>query len=261
MRHSSRNSGNSLQIAVVFICSIFLLLFAGLLLKLFLLFSASTFDGSHQYIVMITGNQKEGAFISYNPSAKTASLVTVTGKINGDYASALGVPVDASVSIPISGDLSKMTQHMLFVGKDEKNMTIIDALRLFLFVNTLNANNVHTVAISMPLDDKTRATVLSSVFLDSVLYTDNKSVAIVNATGESGLGSDVAHMLTTIGISVVSVTTADNDQQQSTLVATSDDTYTVRRMSKIFHIPVMRKQQTISDITLTLGKESISQLQ
>lgn len=261
MRRSSRQAGNSLQIAFIFVCTIVLLFIAGMFLKLFLVLRASTFDGQHQYIVEITGNNDTDAFVAFNPLGKSVNMLKVSGKTDEKYSLALGVPVDASISVPIQDDISKMTEDMLFHDTTEKNMTIIDRLRLLLFVNTLNPNNFHISSLQMSADDKTKEKLLSTIFLDQALYGENESIAVVNATGESGLASRIAHMLSVIGMNVVSVTTADVNQDKSTLFATQDNTYTVERISKIFHLDIHKKTQTISDVTITLGKDSLSQLE
>lgn len=262
MRRSSHHAGNSLQIAFIFVCSIVLLFIAGMLLKFFLVLNASTFDGTHQYIVAIKGEDSQTVFVSYNPSGKSVNVLRVKGKSDDQSAASyLGLPIDASIRVSLSDDVGKMTENMVFHPKNEEDMTVIDALRLMIFVNTLNATGFHASSLTIPTDDKTKEKALSSLFLDQALYAENESVAIINATGESGVGSKVAHMLSTIGVNVVSVTTAENNQDKSVLLATQDNTYTVKRISRIFHVGITKKTQTISDITLTLGKDSLSLLQ
>lgn len=261
MRRSARN-GSSLYIAFIFVCCIALLFVAGIILKLFLVLRASTFDGTHQYIVAVTGNSNQDAIISYNPQARSVVMLSVNGKPEESFLNDLDMRSDATVSIPVMRDASKMTENMLFHDTSGKGMTIIDKLRLLLFVNTLKPSDFKYQTISLPTDTKTRENLLPSLFLDQALYNENESIAIINATDQSGLGSTVAHMLTTIGANVVSVTTAEGVQNVSSLTASNTNSYTVQRLGRLFHItPSSSKNQTISDITLTLGKDISSQLQ
>lgn len=262
MRKSSHHA-DSLRIALVFVCSIALLLAAGIFLKLFLILRSSTFDGSHQYNLSVQESKDKNAILSFNPAAKSVTMLTVIGKVDTTANSYLGIPVDASLVLPLNTDAAKLTENALFHATKEKDITLIDKLRLLLFVNTLKPSDFHYQTITLPVDSTMTEKTLPSLFLDNTLYFDNESVAIVNATGESGVGSQVAHMLSTIGINVVSVTTAAKEEDGSILSSAHVSTYTMHRLSHVLHLTTTedKNKATISDITLTLGKDSLSQLQ
>lgn len=258
----SKKKDNSLKIAGVFVSCILLLVVGGFLLKLLLVVRQSHFDSFHQYIVEVDESSTKGMLISFAPNSKSVTFVTVLGKVDSSYGKYLEIPVDGYVHMTIPKNLNQLTQQMLFGGKEEKDITIIDKLRLLFFVNTLKPTDYHEETVQLPIDAETSEKLLPSLFLDSTLYADNESVSVINATGQSGIGTEVAHLLTTIGVNVVSVTTSDEESTQTKLSALHPHTYTVSRIERIFHITSQTDTaHTISDITLVVGKNSLSQLQ
>lgn len=261
MKRSHIQSGNSLSIAVIFLLSIALLVLGGLLLKVFLVLRASTFDGQHQYIVEIDESPTSGEIVAFMPENKSVSVLHVSGRVDKTYGAYLSVPTDALVHMAIVPDINKLIGKMFFDTKREDSMTIIDKLRLLLFVNSLKMQDFHEQSIKLPVDEQVSGKLLPALFLDNALYTENESVVVVNATGESGIGSLVAKELSTIGMNVVSVTTSNDTQDETMLTTSNTNSYTVKRVEKLFHIISSKKSQTIADMTLTVGKKSLSQLQ
>lgn len=261
MRHASRHTGNSLTIALFFVCCIVLLIVGGLFLKLFLVLRASSFDGMHQYIVEIDESHQKGMLVSFDPAAKSLTLLTVHGRVDTAFGRYLGVPTDAVIAMPIPTSPTKIPTDMIFKGRNEKGITFIDKIRLLLFVNSLKHDSIHTESITLPVNadaDK----LLQSLFLDNTLYFDNESVSVVNATGEEGIASDIAHQLTLVGMNVVSATTALNETESTQLTAINTNTYTVHRIERLFRVTAQHvATQGISDITLTIGKKSLSEIE
>src|SRR5579872_3823711 len=167
MRHFSKKSDSSLRIALIFILCIFLLISGGVLLKLFLVLRASTFDGIHQYIVEIDESHQKGMLVAFNPSAKSVSILSITGRVDTTFGKYLNVPTDATVVMPIPSDTSHVVTDMLFKNKSETGITLIDKIRLLIFVNSLKGSDFHTTSMTLPLDPTQDNTVLSSLFLDN----------------------------------------------------------------------------------------------
>lgn len=262
MRQHHQKSNSSLRIAYVFILCIVLLVAGGFLLKLFLVLRASTFDGTHQYILEIDEGNRKGALVSFNPNSSVVTILHVSGGADKSYGRYLGVPVDGSVVMDDIASPSKLVANLLLHASHERGITVIDKLRLLLFVNALKPADFHETAIQLPIDSSVSEKLLPSLFLDNTLYTDNESIAIINATGESGIGSEVARQLTTIGMSVISVTTSLQDQKDTVITAVHTNTYTVQRIERLFHVDATTStKQGISDITVTIGKESLSAIE
>ncbi|HSD98867.1 MAG TPA: LytR C-terminal domain-containing protein [Patescibacteria group bacterium] len=262
MRRSSYHSGNSLKIAFIFICCILLLIAGGFLLKLFLVLRASTFDGVHQYILEIDENREHGALVAFSPATSSITMLQINGRVDNTFGKYLGIPVDGVVSMSVPENPSELAGDVFIKSSHEKGITIIDKLRLLLFANSLKQDNFHKKTIQLPIDTATSDTVLPSLFQDTRLYNDNESIAIINATGESGVGSEIAHQLGIIGMNVLSVTTASDEQNATTIIAMHTDTYTVQKIERLFHVDARSTATTgISDIVLTIGKESLPALQ
>lgn len=257
----SRNEGNSLTIAFIFLCCIMLLLAGGFFLKLFLVLRESHFDGTHQYIVEVDESAQKGALISFVPSNKSIVVLVVGGQTGGNIGKYLQIPTDAKVHMDLPENMSQFVSSMLTKAKDETDITFIDKLRLLLFVNSLKPTDFHEQTITLPVDASVTEKLLPGLFQDNALYAENASVAVVNATGESGVGSEVAHMLAMIGMNVISVTSSNDNSDTTSLVVQQNGSYTQRRLQQLFHVGAsVTKTPMISDITLTIGKNSLPQL-
>lgn len=236
----------------------------GVLLKVFLLWRASSFDGTHQYIVEVENKTlTKGEFLIFSPSTHTITTVMVHGKVDNGFSQYLALPADAVVISEPSENVTKLLQDTLFARSEGKLApTSLDSLRLLLFAGTVSSTDFKHQDIVLPIDAQTSETLLPSLFLDKTLYNDNESIAIINATGEAGVGNTVAHMLTSIGMNVVSVTTADTNQDTSLLSAARNGTYTVARVSHILRLrATTSKNPMLSDITLTIGKDLLPAVQ
>lgn len=263
MRHSTKKSDSSLRIALVFFMSILLLIAGGFLLKLFLVLRASTFDGVHQYILEVDESKTKGALIAFNPSMNTVTVLHVAGKVDSTFGKYLDVPVDGFAEMSaFPATPSELIARLLLHARDEKGITIIDKLRLLLFVNGLKNSDFKESSLQLPVDSSTTEKLLPSLFLDNTLYSDNESISVINATGEPGLASKIAHELSVIGMNVVSVTTSSKEQDKTSISALRTNTYTVARIEHLFHISATTlNKQGISDITITIGKDSLAELE
>ncbi len=263
MKRSRHISGNSLSIALFFVALTILLIVGGILLKLFLLWKTSSFDGVHQYIIEVHNPQlTKGEFLIFSPDIQSITAITVQGRVDATFARYLALPTDATVVDVPSDNITNLLQGMLFIKKDETTPTELDIIRLLLFADSVNAANFSHQSLMLPIDAKTSEIVLPNLFLDKDLYAENESVTVENATNISGLGNKVAHMLTSIGINVVSVTTANTNENASVLSTMRMHTYTISRMSHLLGLPITASnKQTLSDITLIVGKDLLSRVQ
>ena len=262
MRKSSLHSGSSLAIAAVFIVCIFLLILGGLLLKFFLILRASRFDGVHQYIVAIRQDKSHAEIIAFSPSAQSVEALRITGTANVSDNVYVHVPVDARLTMPLVSSVPTLVGNMLMNAKDEQGITVLDKIRLLLFVNSLRPGDIHQTSLTIPADPVATDRLVSGMFLDNSLYADNKTITVVNATGVPGIAADAAKMLTTVGMDVVSVTTADANQNHTTLVVGHVGGYTENRLAHFFGVtPTVGTGSVVSDITLTIGKDSLPQVE
>ncbi|HEV2339319.1 MAG TPA: LytR C-terminal domain-containing protein [Patescibacteria group bacterium] len=239
---------------------IFLLVLAGLIIKTLLILNKSSVNPHHQFILQIM-NQQQNILVVF--SLDTGNMMEVfLQNSHGLITKQLSIPVDGTVhNIDPNSDI---TRNLLFHFHDSNaTITIFDALQLFFFSHTISSDNIHKDTIILPASDAVSQQQIAKDFQDTTLYKENKSIAIVNATGISGLGTMLATLLSHIGANVISVTTAQQNKASSVILYNGEQSYTLQRME---HILRFQLQQTntpsLADITITIGtKEGKNMMQ
>lgn len=260
MRHSVQKKTKTLQIAGLFIIIVIVLVGLALLIKLVILFSKSTFDSTHQYVLQMIHGSDKSSIVIFDPDTHSISLIRIKGdQANKPVSLTLQIPTDA-----VGRQESDETQpqddihHLLFAPNSTINS--IDKIKLLLFAQTVASEDIHTTQIILPLDSQQSNSFLP-LLQDESLYKEAASIAIINGSGIVGLGSTTAALLEHIGANVISVTTADQNMTTSSLVYTGEKTYTVKRLEKIFSLPAQKIDGVrIATITLTLGSNAKGKL-
>lgn len=255
MRRKNTAHHSSIFGFAVFIGLLFLLLILGATaIKVFLLFSRSTFDGKHQFVIEVQEPNRL-RFVVFNPDSHTINTLLVDGVVSQKTPLNLGVPVDAVVIAGSDILPSELPQNMLFSSSIRSTATIIDAVNLFVFthvahISTTTAQRVYLAnAMSAP-------SISPRLFLDVTIYKEGESVAIINGTGIAGLGNKIARLLTNVGANVISVTTADTPSEASSVAYTGQSTYSATRFAHILHLPLVHLSgASVSDITITVGTD------
>lgn len=257
-RSSSRHS-NAFGVALFVGSLILLLIFAAFIIKVMLVFHQSTFDGKHQFVVAVR-EPHTTQFVVFNPDVGSIKTLTVAGATSSNPESAFSVPVDASAvtddTYPSSSDIANA---LVFKRKQlHASLTIVDAINLLIFSHTVSSDNESSQAITLASLNKPNSPA-SQVFFDNSLYKEGKSIAVVNATDISGLGTNISALLTNLGGDVVSVTTADKTSATSSVAYTGDLSYTASRIAHILHLPLVHLSGVqISDITVTIGTDKVN---
>lgn len=245
------------MIAFTFFLFAALLLGLGLALKVYLVFSATQFDGTHQFVLSASQNTTQEVF-AFSPDAHTLTELSLSG-VQKPNLSLLGIPTDASSSQELPTDIHELGHALLFHTPNGTHLTIVDKIRLFLFLNSLKQTDIVEKSFTLPQDSTYLENSLSQLLTDHTMYTQGVSVSVVNGTTTSGLGTNVAHMLSAIGANVVSVTTAPEQQKQTVLVYTGQLSYTAKRIAQLFHAHLVSTSTPgVSDLTLQLGTDSSS---
>lgn len=245
----------SLSIALFFILLVGFLIALSILLKVFLLFKTAKFDGEHQFILELHHDTKK-QLLSFDPDTGSAVIASLNGTTTSTLGNYAGIPVDSIVTTDEGYDsLYTLAQRFLFHPPQNLPLNIVDRVRLFLFVNSIKPTSIteDTLQMGEGVDDKK----LMQLFLDHTAYTENASIAVVNGSGVSGLGNRVAEYLSHIGLDVISVTSASQMQEKSSIVYAGKEGYTVKRLMRIFAIPVQQSNAPmLSDITVIIGKDA-----
>ncbi len=252
MKRNPAHYGSAYHLALFVSSLIALVILVALVIKVFLLFQQSSFDGRHQYIVEVQEPQQTRFFV-LNPDSQSANTLLVEGIFPSSPMLALGVPIDATMVS--SSDIASFSDlgNALLLRKNElhASTTIVDAVNIFIFLHTLTKTTTqHTLSADQ------QDTLFSHIFVDASVYKEGESVAIVNGTDVAGVGNKIARLFAHIGANVVSVTTADVPTPTSSVEYVGNSSYTASRLSRILHLPLVHLSRTaISDITVVLGRD------
>lgn len=254
-----KSKNNSLSIGLTFILITTLLIVGGVLLKFFLLLSASSFDNAHQYVLAVKDSDNKNALIDYDPNNLKITEIIATGP-TASLNNALELPVDSSTQMQIQENFSTFSKDLLTKSKTDNNLTIIDKIRLFIFSYFLKDSDVKIIKTNLPIDPSL-ARQIPQIFQDKTLYNENESISVVNATGITGFGNKVARILGNVGANVVSVTSSDVNALSS-LTTNHPDSYTMHQLKAFFTKNVIiSSKPMIADITFVVGSDLLKRVQ
>lgn len=238
-------------------CLVGLLIIAALAIKIILLFTQSSFDGKHQFVVALK-EARETRFVIFNPDSQVVSSLLYKGTLPQNPMISLGAPIDGTlVSSKDISSPSDLVNTLLFHHDLKTTLTPIDAINLFVFLHTA-ANSTHQSFDTTP-NNASNTQIFSKAFYNETIFTEGKTVAIVNGTNISGLGTVLAVLLKNMGANVVSVTTADTPSPKSYISYTGESSYTLSRFVHLLKLPTVHLSGVaISDITITLGTDKTS---
>ncbi len=253
MGKKSARSGKYIAWGIGFLSILVLIILCSFVWKFVVFLGQSAFDSAHQFTIGITGKNPE--IITFNPDESSVTVVSISQKNVTDEAKTLSIPLDGT----IVGDSSQSVKSLLLNAliHHSASFSPIDICKLWLFVNGLPSDAL--IQTSLPSDTTAAAAIVPKIFQDKSLYSEGKSITIVNATGVSGLGSQLAKLLTNIGANVIMVSTADTQVQKSSIQYSGSPSYTTDRLGRLLHLqPILLPNSSkISDITITIGKDTL----
>lgn len=256
-RRVKNQHSNAFGIALFIGSLIGLLIIVALGIKVFLIFHHSVFDGKHQFVLALKKPQ-DTQFLIFNPDANTIQSVIVTGSSPKNPESTFYVPVDATaVTTDTTASISDIT-NSLFLHRHQMRaqITIFDSLRLLFLLHSVDSKN-ETTKIFSASDFTQQETAGTNLFIDQTVYKEGESVAIINATNVSGLGTKIASLLNRMGANVISITSAEDPIPSSSVGYTGTFSYTPSRIANVLHMPLIHLSGVqISDITVTVGEDA-----
>ncbi len=235
MKQRKPAQGQALRIALIFSALFACLILISLAFKVGKVIRDSHFDGSHQLNILVKDGKGSDLLYSFSPDTSSISILS---------AQVSALPKDGEiVNAQLSDSPKNIVLQALLHGTS--TLTRLDLLRLFLFTQGVNRNNI------------TITPTLSAAFYDHTLFQEGQTIAIVNATDISGLGNIVAKMLSNMGANVISITSTVAHQKKSTLFYFGNVSYTAHRLSKVLAIPAIQtKEAGVADITIVIGEEN-----
>lgn len=283
----------NLKVALFFGLFVFLLIAISVVIKIFLMVTQSKFDGFHHFNLAVYYTPEKGSsagyadVISFAPDTNSISVLKVSLVNRGEDSSVkelnvgsiLKIPVDANITLDESSknlfsvsenkEVNPAIQKMFLSYRDLKtNLTIFDAVRIWIFTKQIPSHAVIIKNVSVSLTEEARIEeniianrLVSQFFVDSSLMQEKVSIQIINGTGVLGLGNRLSKFITNMGGNVVAVSTADKITENSEISYFGKETYTLSKLSRILGLQATEMQKmAISDVTITLGKDSLSSL-
>jgi hypothetical protein len=253
-----QSAHRTLRFALFLGIIIILVILAAIVVKIAIVLQRSTFDGQQQFILQIQHPKSTELLIFYPGSVSLTDIMLSQAVTKDMLIKKYALPVDGAVTISEEEQPKDFTRSLLFhFNRFHPTITFFDAIRLFLFSQGVIGSNIHQDKLALPLDTSLLQQKVNKDFMDTTLYKESISVAIVNAAGVSGLGNNVALLLSHIGVNIISVTSSQKVSTRSFIAYTGQRTYTLQRLQQILHFPVQASTTTgVANVTITIGTDT-----
>lgn len=255
MRKNKKNKENNknLRIGIYFGIVVLFIVIVSVSVKIFDSFKNSTFDGNNFYTVAVISD-KNTELLSVSPRDNSLKRIKLEDVNSEASLRDLAIPIDSYVlsSTELDYGTKSFFTKMLINGSGvDKDLTIIDLIRLSFYSNKLNSRNIEVESAV-----KNNSEVLiSEWFKDPEVANENISVEITNTTDVNGLGARFADTITNAGGNVVLVH-GSQDESENSIIYYKNDSYTVKKISKLFDIPSEKKDMnSVSEIVIEIGTD------
>ena len=260
-----KQQGKTLNVAIIFCVFVFLLILMSITVKTLILIKNSSFDGQNRFNLGIF-QETQVSVVSFSPATHSIAIINLKGKsLSNNISQYIGLPIDATLKTSnmiidkknLASDMWRVLFHF-----DDKNtsLTIIDALRLWLFAKDVPTDFIYQ-RDALSNDTLTINSFASSFFIDSAISNEKTTIEIINATQTYGLANRLAVLVANIGGDVVLVSSSDKPQDNSQVLYSGDLNYTVKKLASFLKVkPVKSSRRDISDVTIIIGKDILSNL-
>lgn len=261
MKQTAQEESKSLKTFYLYVLLVITVVIIALLSKAFLIFQQSKFDGTHDFIIAVTEQNKVKEIISFQPQITSATELVIedTNISFQSLAKEYGIHPDGYIQVNTNSVIAEDVTAFMWASLGhtadwQSNLTIFDKLRLLLFAKSVAANNKSVDEISLINQTQQNETTLTNALTDQEIADENISIQIVNATDITGFGQRLSRVLTNLGANIVAVTTAQNIQKDSTIQYYGSNSYTVNRLDKLLGIKATKlNSQGIANIVITIG--------
>ena len=253
MRSKPKES-QTIGMGILFIILIIFLVVISVSFKVFNLIQESKFDGKTNYNLLYgVGNKWE--VLSLSPSNQSIEILDMEG--NSSQLVTLGIPYDMylGMSEQVTPDNIKSQITPLLISL---HTNPFDFFKIVTFVNSVNPGSIQEVSIN--LSDPQNPKTVSGIFSNTNISNENLNIEVLNATGQSGVGSYFAKMLTNIGGNVILVSTQNNISKSSEIITLDSNSQTAEKISKILGVKIIKQKPDLSDIKLVIGEDLLGRI-
>lgn len=262
----------SLRTLVIYGAFVFALIFLSFTIRVFYLIEQSKFDGQHRFTIVIGQDLPAGrqgspviGLISFEPVTSSLSLLIFPKNSNLSFYNLnrkFGVVPDGYIksrnNLSLRDTIPSMLQSFIFHPNGiSTNINFYDLSRLYLYANKVPVGSVKVEDVSISSDDRDFNKDASLLLTDNAISTENVSVQIVNAAGQSGLGSRLERVISNLGGNVVSVKTALVNEPISKIQYYGAETYTLKKLERLLRIKKEAlDKEDIAEIVIIIGEDN-----
>ncbi len=262
----------SLRTLVIYGAFVFVLILFSFTVRVFYLIEQSKFDGQHRFTLVIGQDLPAGrqgssviGLISFEPVTSSLSLLIFPKNINLSFSNLnrkFGVIPDGYIksrnNLSLRDTIPSMLQSFLFHPNGiSTNINFYDLSRLYLYANKVPVGSVKSEDVLISSDDRDFNKDASLLLTDNAISTENVSVQIINAAGQSGLGSRLERVISNLGGNVVSVKTALVIEPVSKIRYYGIETYTLKKLERLLRIKKEAlDKEDIAEIVIIIGEDN-----
>ena len=257
MKKSAQPKKNSLRTFVIFCGIVGLLIVISLSIKIVHSIQSSIYDPRHNFVVALHSDRYVTVY-GIDPQDKEISVLHVDshGK-ELEPGEDLGIAVDAIIPFEQTEKVQRLSDvlpGLLFHGN---YLGWFDIARMILVTRGMEQSE--RTATELAYDETVvNSYTFDTLFSDEKIVQERLSIAIVNATGEAGIGRRLERVLSSVGGNVISVTTAQDTKEGSEVTYVTEKSYTQERITRLLGIQSrFTDQQSISDILIVLGRDAL----
>ena len=265
MKKQKKQQSKNLNVAIIFCAFVFLLILMSIAVKTIVLIKNSSFDGQNRFNVGIF-QETQTSVVSFSPVTHSITIINLKGRVPGEKVGQyIELPIDATLKTRnmvidkknLASDMSKIL--FKFDGKNT-SLTIVDALRLWLFAKDVSSGSIYQRDV-ISSDVQTINAFASSFFIDSVISNEKTTIEIINATQTYGLANRLAVLVANMGGDVVLVSSSDKSQDNTQVLYSGELNYTVKKLASFLKVkPAASSKRDISDVTIILGNDVLKDL-
>lgn len=257
MRKSKKNDQNkNLHLGFYFGILVFFIILVSIAFKIIDIVKSSKFDGNNNFTVAVISG-KNTHIISASPKENSLKKLTITDINSANELNDFGIPYesvaksDNDISVSAKSYFSKILFQRDGLNSD---LTVLDLIRLSIYSQKTDNSKIYEEEISSnKIDEINKLT--AKWFQDPQILEENLKIEITNTTNVSGLGNRLGKEISNIGSNVVLITSSPNSVKESKIYY-KEDSYTVRKLSKLLNIPTEKKEiSAISDILIEIGED------
>ena len=255
--------GRSWNTFFIYAVLVVLVVFISLTIKALFVLQKSKFDGRLHFILAISKEGRVQEVIAFDPPSQSLSLLKLKDSTLGlsSVGKTLGVASDGTIEarghFPVGDDVGETLMASFFqFGSIKTNLTLLDIGQLFMLNKSIAPDKriVKELALSHESDADE---IIASFFGDSAISSEGVNIQIINASDIPGMGKRFERVVSNLGGSVVSVSTAHKKEPLSQIQYTGTETYTLKKIAGLFGFPVsIQDKKGTPGMVITIGEDS-----